>query len=127
MFPTSFYGRHYGEADADGDGTPDVAVGVSHDDDGGAAAGRVDVILLNSDGTVKAVEKTVYDQAAASDQFGRAVTGLGDVDGDGVADYVVTGADRDGDGVPDWADKKPGKDDKEELKEALKKILRKHL
>jgi len=35
--------------------------------------------------------------------------------------------DADGDGVPDWADKKPGKDDKEELKEALKKILRKHL
>jgi len=35
--------------------------------------------------------------------------------------------DADGDGVPDWADKKPGKDDKEKLKEALKKILRKHL
>jgi hypothetical protein len=35
--------------------------------------------------------------------------------------------DADGDGVPDWADKKPGKNDKEKLKEALKKILRKHL
>ena len=35
--------------------------------------------------------------------------------------------DADGDGVPDWADKKAGKNDKEEIKEALKKILRKHL
>ena len=89
--------------DVDGDGTPDVAVGSPRDDDGGTDRGAVYVLLLDPDGTVRAEQKisetagglaaTLTDQG----EFGAAVAGIGDADGNGVPDLLV-GAWQDDDG-----------------------------
>ncbi|MCP4967634.1 MAG: hypothetical protein GY926_20675, partial [bacterium] len=92
-----------GVGDLDGDGVADIAVGAYGDDDGGASRGAVYVLFLNSDGTVKAEQKisdTVGGLSTVlgdSDYFGWSTSGIGDVDGDGVADIAV-GAYGDDDG-----------------------------
>ena len=88
--------------DLDGDGVVDIAVGA-HDDDGGSNRGALHILFLNADGTVKSEQKissTTGGLTAALDDgdwFGRSVTGLGDLDGDGIHDLAV-GAIRDDDG-----------------------------
>ncbi|MDJ0960174.1 MAG: Ig-like domain-containing protein [Acidimicrobiia bacterium] len=84
-----------GLGDIDGDGTPDVIIGVERDDDGGTDRGAAYVLFLNPDGTVKAEQK-ISDTAGAfsgglddDDWFGRSVAGIGDYDGDGVPDAAV--------------------------------------
>lgn len=89
--------------DVDGDGVADLAVGAMNDDDGATDFGAVWILLLNSDGTVKSHQKI---SAAAGgftgalgffDNFGNALTCVGDLDGDNVADLAV-GAWNDDDG-----------------------------
>ncbi|MEM7271833.1 MAG: hypothetical protein AAF547_02030, partial [Actinomycetota bacterium] len=81
--------------DIDGDGINDVAVGTPNDGDGGTARGAVYVLFLNADGTVKGEQKISSTEGGLtgplgnSDLFGRDVTGLGDVDGDGIGDIAV--------------------------------------
>ena len=81
--------------DVDGDGVTDLAVGVPHDDDGGSNRGAVLVLFLNADGTVKSLQKISDTEGNFTgtlddnDWFGWSVTGLGDLDVDGVTDLAV--------------------------------------
>ncbi|MCP5443792.1 MAG: DUF4347 domain-containing protein [Chromatiaceae bacterium] len=92
-----------GIGDINGDGIGDIAVGADYDDDGGSDRGAVYILMLNSDGTVKAEQKIsstaggLTGGLANNDRFGRAVAGIGDLDGDGIDDIAV-GAEKDDDG-----------------------------
>jgi hypothetical protein len=89
--------------DLDSDGVDELAVGVMWDDDGGLHRGAIYILFLNPDGTVRAEQKisqtaggfggTLSDE----DTIGVSVTGLGDLDGDGIPD-IASGADHDDDG-----------------------------
>ena len=89
--------------DLDGDNVPDIAVGASQDDDGGANRGAVWILFLNADGTVKAHQKISDTQGnftgtlTDGDNFGSALTKIGDLDGDGIVDIAV-GSEGDSDG-----------------------------
>ncbi|MBI1315204.1 hypothetical protein GC176_28265 [bacterium] len=90
-----FFGNSVtGLGDLDGDGVPDLAVGAYLDDTGGFLRGAVYVLLLNSDGTAKSSTKIAHElnggpTLANSDFFGNSVSGVGDLDGDGVPDLAV--------------------------------------
>ena len=81
--------------DLDGDGVTDLAVGAYQDDDGGTNRGAVWIVFLNSDGTVKAEQKisdTIGGFTGTLNNFanfGVAVAGLGDLDGDTIPDLAV--------------------------------------
>ena len=101
---SDLFGRSVaGIGDLDGDGVPDLAVGAQGDDDGGGARGAVWILFMSSDGTVASEQKISDTQGNFngtldnSDQFGRSVASIGDLDDDDVTDLAV-GADRDGDG-----------------------------
>ncbi len=89
--------------DLDNDGVVDIAVGAHQADDGGTNRGAVWVLFLNADGTVRDHQKISSTEGGFTgaldnlDRFGASVSGLGDLDGDGVEDLAV-GADRDDDG-----------------------------
>ena len=94
--------------DLDGDAITDLAVGAPRDDDGGASPdanrGAVWILFLNSDGTVKSHQKISHgpDFGAIfnnNDQFGRSITNLGDVDGNGITDLAVGSTVNDGGGI----------------------------
>ena len=85
--------------DLDGDGVNDLAVGVHLDSDTGNKRGSVQIIFMNTDGTIKSLVE--IDDSTANgpeltnaDWFGYSVANIGDLDGDGVNDLAV-GADKD--------------------------------
>jgi hypothetical protein len=89
--------------DLDRDGILDLAVGAIMDDDGGSNRGAVWVLFLNADGAVKSHQKISMTSGGFTgaldsvDLFGNALTALGDLNADGVADLAV-GALADDDG-----------------------------
>jgi len=91
------------DADLDGDGINDLLIGAYADDDGGLNRGAVYILFMNADGTVKSHQKISDTQGnftgvlSNNDQFGVSITGLGDLDKDGVTDVCI-GAWSDDDG-----------------------------
>ena len=93
--------------DLDGDGVSELIVGAPDDDDGGIYGlndrGAAWLLFLAADGTVRGFRKVSDTEGGFtgdlddSDRFGQSVAALGDLDGDGVGDWVV-GAPEDDDG-----------------------------
>jgi hypothetical protein len=89
--------------DLDGDGIDDLAVGAQGDDDGGTNTGAVWILFLRADRTVRSFAKVsaatvgLAGALGAQDNFGSALAGLGDLDGDGI-DELAVGARLDDDG-----------------------------
>ena len=86
-----------GIGDLDGDGTPDLAVGATGDDQ---SRGAVWVLFLNPDGTVRQSASVRPPDGSPGDFFGGALAFLGDLDGDGDVELAI-GADHADDGGPD--------------------------
>lgn len=83
--------------DLDGDGNTDISVGApAWDNDGGLYRGIVFNLFLNSDGTVKS-QQAISDvhgglgiTLSDRDYFGIGVFNVGDKDGDGIVDLIVS-------------------------------------
>ncbi|MFK7895340.1 MAG: hypothetical protein AB8G23_05870 [Myxococcota bacterium] len=81
--------------DLNGDGVPDIAVGATGDDDLHPNAGAVYVLLLREDGSVLSEQKisalsgNFTGGLQAGDSFGIRLSGIGDLDLDGIPDLAV--------------------------------------
>ena len=74
-----------GAGDVNGDGFADLIVGAGSSDGAGADAGRA-YVFFGGPGGPDASADGVLDGEAAGDQLGARVAGLGDLNGDGLAD-----------------------------------------
>jgi hypothetical protein len=84
-----------GFLDLDNDKIQDLAVGAPGDDDGGSDRGAVWILFMRQDGTVRDEQKisqregSFNGRLADGDQFGAAITVLGDLDNDDIPDLAI--------------------------------------
>ncbi len=78
-----------GAGDVDGDGLDDVLVGAPENTDGGFVAGAAYLIAGSGTPSSAALSTGIEWIGAPSDYAGNAVSGAGDVNGDGYVDLVV--------------------------------------
>ena len=89
--------------DIDGDGVDDLAVSANHDDEATDKSGRIHIFFMNADATVK--DESIISMSTGfpdhdldeDERFGHSLTGMGDLNSDGVPDIAV-GASSDNDG-----------------------------
>jgi hypothetical protein len=92
--------------DMNDDGISDLGVGAPNDDDAFTNAGAVWILMMNTDGKVGAWQQVSGSAGGfngnlhADDYFGAALTGIGDMDNNGVPD-MAAGAPGDDDGGAD--------------------------
>lgn len=75
--------------DVNGDGYEDVLVGSKANDNAGLDAGKVDLFLGGA--TMDSGSDGTFQGGAAGEYFGSSVAGVGDLNGDGYADFVIGG------------------------------------
>ena len=78
--------------DINRDGIPDIASGAFRDDTGGNNSGAVYVIFLDTNGSVKSYSKisnSSFTSNVLSGEFGVSVSGVHDVDGNGVDNLLI--------------------------------------
>jgi hypothetical protein len=75
--------------DVDGDGNPDLLVGVPASDLGGSDAGAAYLLFGPFEGQVQVERNWDLIGRASADQAGLSVAGVGDVDGDDLPDFVI--------------------------------------
>ena len=97
-----FGGKASALGDLNGDGVEDILVCAPFDDDGGADAGAVWILFLNTNGTVASHQKLSATSGGVTgidpgDNFGISARNLGDLDNDGLENIAV-GARFDDDG-----------------------------
>lgn len=84
--------------DLDGDGITDFAVGASSSSTDGYRVGEVWILLMNANGTVKEnrrISKYSNSELVSGimddSRFGKSIDRLGDLDGDGITEIIVSG------------------------------------
>jgi len=99
-FPGTSIGPNFGASlaalgDLDGDGTADLAVGAVRDELFSINSGKVRILFLNPDGSVRAHQEIGAGTGGFTgmlsdlDNFARALAAPGDLDGDGVTELAV--------------------------------------
>jgi len=91
--------------DINQDGNDDIAVGARFSDDGGNDRGAIWILFLDNDGSVNSSTKISDLQGnfqgtlVDGDQFGFALTSIGDLNADGIQDLAVTATGDEGNGI----------------------------
>lgn len=91
----NFGGSVAGLGDLDWDGIKEIAIGATEDDDGGINHWAVYIFFLNSEGGIKKYQKIsetrggFWKELFYGDRFGNSISGVGDLNWDGVEDLAV--------------------------------------